>query len=311
LYYLILVLFFFPWTVNANGLNQKISLPLNEWVSQRVLTKVVGQKITQLGFDVDYVEISSLDQLGALRKGIVHLQVELWRGSESGSYMQALKKGLVVDVGAHSAVSREDWWYPDYVEQKCIGLPNWQAMNKCSNIFSTEEDKGIYYSGPCNYRDGDLIRALELNFTIEKLKSTADILDKIKDTSKHQMPIVIFNWSPNWVDVRMSGKFIEFPAFDKQCEKSPEWGINKHLINDCGNPTGVHLRKAAWPGLEKTSPCIFKLLSKIDFTNEMIAEASALVDYDGYSEKKAVALWLDKYAEKNSNWLLSQCNTGN
>lgn len=308
--YLILALYCFSLTANANLANKKILLPLNEWASQRVLTKVIGQKITQLGFDVEYVDISSLDQLGALRKGIVHLQVELWRGSDSGSYMQAVNKGFVVDVGEHSAVSREDWWFPDYVQQKCIGLPNWQAMNKCSHLFSsnTESNKGIYYSGPWSYRDGDLIRALKLNFTIEKLKSATEVINKIKHASKNKEPIIIFNWSPNWADVRIDGKFIEFPPFDKHCEKTPEWGMNKYLIHDCGNPVGIHLRKAAWTGLEETWPCVFKLLTEVDFTNEMVAEASALVDYDGYSEEKAVVAWLKKYTEKNIDWLLFKCS---
>ena len=41
----------------------------------------------------------------------------------------------MVDAGTHKAVTREEWWVPKYVADKCPGLPDWKALDKCAEIF--------------------------------------------------------------------------------------------------------------------------------------------------------------------------------
>jgi glycine betaine/proline transport system substrate-binding protein len=286
-----------------------IVLPLNDWPSQRLLTKIVGKKIEALGYNVDYLPISSVDQIGALRKGIVHLQVELWQSHDDGMYMQAASKGYIDDLGMHRASGREDWWYPDYVEELCPGLPDWKALNSCSEIFSElgGSEKGIYYTGPWSYRDGELIRSLGLNFKIVRLETAELIWEKLRDAKEKKQPIVLLNWTPNWLDVRIKGHFVEFPAFEKKCETDPRWGLNTNMTHDCGNPAKTNIKKAAWPGLKQQWPCVYQLLQKVSFTTEMLAEASALNGIENIPEKQAIRAWLDKYAEQNQAWLNFEC----
>jgi glycine betaine/proline transport system substrate-binding protein len=40
---------------------QAIVLPLNDWPSQRLLSKIVGSKIEQLGYPVEYLSINSIN----------------------------------------------------------------------------------------------------------------------------------------------------------------------------------------------------------------------------------------------------------
>ena len=272
-------------------------------------TKIVGEKIKQLGYEVDYLPINSLDQLGALRQGIVHFQIEMWQSHDDGSFMQAVNKGFVEDMGLHRAIGREDWWYPAYVEDACPGLPDWQALKACSKLFSPSDksNKGTYYTGPWNYRDADLIRALDLNFTITRLKNAKQIWQKLNQAQALKQPIVLLNWTPNWIDVRIKGHFIDFPDFEKACEKDPAWGINKEIAFDCGNPKITLIKKAAWPGLKHQSPCIYQLLKKINFTTDMIAEASALFGTEENTEQQAIEKWLEKFASQNSDWLSFTC----
>jgi len=284
-------------------------LPLNAWASQRVLTKVVAKKIESLGYKIEFLVIGSTDQWGALRQGIIHLQVEVWQSEQTGPFKIAVDKGFVIDIGRHQALGREDWWYPEYVEKSCKGLPDWRALNECAAIFNSEKNasKGIFYTGPWNYRDADLIRALKLNFTIERLKDAKSIWQKLKEAKESNQPIVLLNWTPNWIDVRIKGKFVEFPQYEEACELNPNWGLNKQMLHDCGNTKTTLLKKAAWPGLESKYPCIYSLLKNINFTNDMISEASALVSADGFTEEQAVELWLKKYAKHNQDWLNFEC----
>ena len=249
-----------------------IVLPLNDWPSQRLLSKIVGDKIIQLGYPVEYMPISYINQIGALRQGYVHFQVEMWQTYGDGDLSQAIKKGYIEDMGLHTANGREDWWYPDYVEDFCPGLPDWQALKKCSDIFMDDDhgNKGVYYTGPWNYRDADMIRSLGLNFTIERLDNADQLWQKLHQAEKIKKPIILLHWSPNWIDMHIEGHFIEFPDFEVMCEKDPSWGVNKDMLYDCGNPKVTHIKKAAWPGVKQKWPCLYQLMKRINFTQSLI-----------------------------------------
>ncbi len=233
----------------------------------------------------------------------------MWQSYDDGMYRKAVDKGYIEDLGKHTATGREDWWYPKYVEKLCPGLPNWQALKKCSAIFSGDNGskKGVFYTGPWNYRDGDLIRSLELNFSIKRFKNSEQLWQKLLDAKKKKQAIVLLNWTPNWVDVRINGDFIKFPAFEKACETDPDWGTNKEMLHDCGNPLITFIKKAAWPGLKERWPCLYQLVQQVNFTTDMIAEASALIGYEHLPEQQAIDIWLDKYALESKGWLNFTC----
>jgi len=288
-----------------------IVFPLNDWPSQRLLSKLVGAKIEQLGYPVEYLAINSVNQIGALKKGLVHVQLEVWQTYADGNFIKAVNQGHVEDLGRHSAFGREDWWYPDYVEALCPGLPDWQALKKCSKIFSNGRDdgKGIYYTGPWNYRDAALIRSLNLNFTIERLDNAEQLWQKLSHAKKSNQAIVLLHWSPNWVDVHIKGHFVEFPDYDKACEQDPAWGVNQEMLYDCGNPKVTLIKKAVWPGVKKQWPCIYQLIKRVNFTTEMISQASALSSDENKNEQQAMEAWLAIYGEQNKAWLGFTCPT--
>lgn len=292
-----------------NAKDKAIVLPLHDWPSQRLLSKLVGAKIEQLGYLVEYLPINSINQIGALKKGLVHVQVEVWQTYGDGKFMKAVNQGYVEDLGRHSAFGREDWWYPDYVEALCPGLPAWQALKQCSQLFSngSNDGKGIYYTGPWNYRDAGLIRALDLNFTIERLDNADQLWQKLSQAKNSNQPIVLLHWSPNWIDVHVKGRFVEFPDFEKACEQEPAWGVNKEMLYDCGNPKVTLIKKAVWPGLKNQWPCIYQLIKRVNFTTEMISQASALYSNENADELQAMATWLEKYGEQSKAWLEFTC----
>jgi glycine betaine/proline transport system substrate-binding protein len=288
---------------------EPIVLPLNDWPSQRLLSKIVGDKIQQLGFPVEYLPMSSTNQLGALRKGFVHIQVETWQTYKYSEFSLAIEHGYIESLGLHSAYGREDWWYPKYVEDLCPGLPDWRALKKCSEIFSDDNhgDKGVYYTGPWNYRDAAMIRSLGLNFAIERLSNAEQLWQKLFQAEKDKKAILLLHWSPNWIDIRMEGSFIEFPEFEPNCEQDPAWGINKKMLYDCGNPIKTQIKKVAWPGVKQKWPCVYQLIKKVNFTREMIAQASSLFGEEQKTEQQAKAIWLAKYEEQSKEWLNFTC----
>lgn len=275
-----------------------------------MLSKVVGNVFESMGYSVGYIPSSTADQWGALAYGAAHVQVEVWQGTMSDDFERIVKTGSVVDAGTHSATTREEWWYPDYVAERCPGLPNWQALKQCSDIFARpgSNGRGIYFAGPWEKPDEARIRALRLDFDVVLLPKGDDLWIELKKAADKKIPIVLFNWSPNWVESRYKGAFIEFPDYHSDCETEPEWGINPNFLYDCGNPKGGWLKKAAWAGMKKQWPCAYRTLMNVNFDNAQIAQAAALIDVDNMSVETAADTWMQENTSVWQSWIETGCS---
>ena len=118
-----------------------IKIVTNNWTSQLVLSNVVGQILQSQGFNVEYKSSDTQLQYTAIAAGDMDFQVEVWEGSQAESFEKALAAGAV-DMGTHDAVTREDWWYPTYMNEMCPGLPDWKALDACAPKLATAETGG-------------------------------------------------------------------------------------------------------------------------------------------------------------------------
>ncbi|WP_417431714.1 ABC transporter substrate-binding protein [Kiloniella sp.] len=286
-----------------------IRIILNNWTSQIIMAKIYGKTLEAKGYKVEYKELSTKDQWARLHRGLEHVQVEVWEGTMSEDLERVKAKGQIVVVSDHDAKTREEWWYPSYVEQLCPGLPNWKALKKCASLFSDSSTapQGRYVAGPWEKPEKARIRALEMDFTVRPVKQADDLWVELEKSYKNKEPIVLFNWSPNWVEDRYDGKFVEFPNYSAECETDPAWGVNPKRIHDCGNPKDGWLKKVAWVKMEITWPCAYAVLSDMNFTSPMISQVAALVDADGMTHDQATNRWIDKNQELQKSWGNQSC----
>lgn len=285
-----------------------IKIPLLDWSSQRVISQAIGKVLVQHHYTVKYFTMSEDTLWGALARGNVHFQLEIWQASAGREFSEMIEKGRMIDLATHSALTTEDWWYPKHVESLCPGLPDWQALKRCASLFAEEgQTAGVYYTGPWHFRDADLIRALKLNFRIKRYQDSDEIWLKLKAAKAANKAIMLLNWTPNWTDQRVQGSFVDFPKYQAACETDPSWGINPNIAFDCGNVRDGWIKTAAWTELEQYDSCVFQFIKAIDLSNEMIAEASALVDFDGNNEVHSADKWLQKYQSSVAQWVASSC----
>ncbi|MBU2970973.1 ABC transporter substrate-binding protein [Pseudoalteromonas sp. C2R02] len=290
---------------------QPISIIINDWSSQIVLAHITGRVLNSAGYKTKYSFSPINEQWGSLSQGIDHVQIEVWEGTMATMFERVIKSGNVLDAGSHKATTREEWWYPSYVELLCPGLPDWRALKKCSALFSNDgSNTGRYIAGPWEKPEAARIRALGLNFKIDTVKKTDDLWSELKDAVKHNKAIVLFNWSPNWVEAVYEGKFVEFPEYQKECEIDPKWGINPEFHYDCGNPKNGYLKKAVWKGLKKKWPCAFKIIKNISFDNQSISALAATVDFKKLSYKEAAKQWTDENKHIWHQWIPNTCKLG-
>ena len=284
-----------------------IRIPLHNWSSQLVGAEVVGGILEEAGFSVEYVPSDSQVVYQSMCDGDIELVHEVWEGAFGVAFQEQVDKGCVLDWATHNAVTREEWWYPIYVEEQCPGLPDWEALNACASIFATAEtgDKGRFLGGPVDWLKGDeeRVEGLGMDFEVVNAGSAATLWAELDAASVDNTPIVLFNWTPNFVEAVYEGKFIEFPTFEDACRTDPSWGINSELTHDCGNPADGYLKTGVGEHFPEQWPTAAAIVQRMDFTNPMLAAMAAAVDVDGKEPSEAATEWLAANEDLWRSWI--------
>lgn len=291
----------------AEDSSDPIIIPIHNWSSQIVMSNVVGQLFEKMGNEVEYVTTDSQAVYESMRSGDVTLEMEVWEGAFGASYTAALEAGGIVEAGEHVAETREDWWYPEWTKEACPGLPDWEALNECADVFATPEtgDKGRFLGGPVDWlkHDQERVDALGMNFSVVNAGSAAALWAEIEAAEAAKTPIVLFNWTPNFAEAVWPGEFVEFPKWEEGCNEDPSVGPNPDVTYDCGNPANGYMKIAAWDGMEEKWPAAFGTLQQISFTNAQIAEMAKLVDIDEMEPEDAATAWLEGNPDVWSAWV--------
>ncbi len=280
-----------------------IKIVVNNWSSQQVLAHVSGELLKQVGYNIEYHPADAQLQFPAIGNGDLHFQVEVWEGTMRTPFDRQVARERMIDAGTHQAVTREEWWYPDYVEEMCPGLPDWQALNGCAQKFATPETEplGRYLAGPVDWErpDRERVEALGLKFDIVNVSDPMRLWAELDEAMRSKQPILLMNWTPNWVETKYAGKFVEFPAYHADCETNSDWGTNSKLTHDCGNPAKGWLKKGVWSGLPEKWSCAFELVKNISFDNQQIAVVAGYAEVDEMSPEEAANRWV---AENHALW---------
>ncbi len=295
-----------PISVKADS-SDPIIIPTHNWSSQIVMSYAVGQMLEGIGYNVEYVSTDSQAVYESVRLGDVTLELEVWEGAFGVAFNEALAKGGLHDAGDHDAVTREDWWYPLWTKDHCPGLPDWEALNDCAEIFATPEtgDKGRFLGGPVDWlkHDVERVEGLGMDFVVVNAGSAAALFAEVAAAEKTKRPVVLFNWTPNFAEAVWPGEFVEFPPYFEGCKDDASLGPNPDMTYDCGNPANGYLKKAAWDGMEDKWPRAYQLLTRISFTNPQIAEMAKLVDVDEMEPEDAATHWLENNTDVWEPWL--------
>jgi len=267
-----------PMAALAEDSSDPIVIPIHNWSSQIVMSHVVGQIFESMGNNVEFVTTDSQAVYESVRLGDVALELEVW----------------------------EDWWYPMWTKDACPGLPSWEALNDCAEVFATAEtgDKGRYLDGPVDWlkHGQERVEALGMDFVVVNAGSAAALWAEIGAAEADKRPVVVFNWTPNFAEAVWPGEFVEFPAWVDGCDKDPAVGPNPNALYDCGNPAEGYLKKAAWDGMKDKWPAAYDVLTKISFTNPQIAEMAKFVDVDEMEPEEAAEAWLEENPDVWQGW---------
>jgi len=283
-----------------------IKLPIHNWSSQIAGVYAVGAMMESTGNSVEYISADSTLVYTSMCEGDMDLVHEVWEGAFGVAFMEQVDAGCVIDAATHDAKTREEWWYPSYIEDVCPGLPDWQALNACAEMFATPDSggKGRFLGGPVDWLKGDQerVEGLEMDFIVENAGTAGALWAALEAASANQEPIVLFNWTPNFIEAMYDGKFIEFPTFADECRTDASWGLNPETTHDCGNPKDGYLKLGVWEGFPAKWPNAYAAVQKMNFSNLDIAQLAMYVDIDGMEPEDAAALWLAENCARWTGW---------
>lgn len=294
-------------TASGAAAEEPIKIPLHNWSSQVVGAHIVGKILEETGSEVEFVPADSQVVYTSMCEGDIDLVHEVWQGAFGVAFEKVVAEGCVIDAATHDAKTREEWWYPAYVEKDCPGLPDWQALNACAEKFATAEtgSKGRFLGGPVDWlkHDAERVEGLGMNFQVVNAGSAAALWAELEAAAKNKQPIVLFNWTPNFIEAIYEGKFVEFPAYNEACKSDPSWGANPDKTYDCGNPKDGYLKIGVNEDFPENHPKAYEVLQRINFSNHDIAVMAKLADVDGMEPEEAAEKWLEDNESKWRGWL--------
>jgi glycine betaine/proline transport system substrate-binding protein len=284
-----------------------IRISVHNWSSQVVGARVVGHILGEAGYNHELVPADSQVVYTSMCEGDIHVVHEVWEGAFGPAFEAVVGQGCVIDAATHDALTREEWWYPAYVEEACPGLPDWEALNACAEWFTTPETspKGRFLGGPVDWlkHDHERVEGLGLDFEVVNAGSASALWAELESASLRNEPIVLFNWTPNFIEAIYEGSFVEFPEFHPDCLTDPSWGLNPDMTYDCGNPKDGYLKIGVWEGFPEKWSGAYEIIQRINLTNLDLAEMAKFADIDGMEPDEAAQAWLDAHEDRWRSWL--------
>jgi len=291
------------FSVNANS-NKTIIIPTHNWSSQIVGAYVIGGIFESIGKNIKYKNYDSQAVYESIRRGDVSISHEVWESAFGKSFNKALSKGGIIDAGLHPASTMEDIGVPTWVIEKnlCPGLPNWEALKNCADVFARpgSKGKGIILEGPQSWH-GDLIPqridalGLGKKYKVKFAVSADQLWKELYDAKRKGKGILMFNWSPNFTDAE-GFTMIKWPKYYAGCR--PDDGGS----GACGSPIGW-LKKAASSKFANQHPDAFEIFKKISFTTKDMGKMAYYVDVEKMSHQDAAKKWLQKNKYKWEYWI--------
>ena len=159
--------------------------------------------------------------------------------------------------------------------------------------------------GPVDWLKGDQerVEGLEMDFIVENAGTAGALWSALEAASANNEPIVLFNWTPNFIEAMYDGAFIEFPTFADECRTDASWGINPETTHDCGNPKDGYLKIGVWEGFPAKWPNAYAAVQNMNLSNLDVAELAMYVDIDEMEPEDAAALWLANNEARWSAWI--------
>ena len=288
------------------AVDEPIRLAMNEWTGQHITTKVAGAILKRAGYDVEYVTAGYYPQLTAVRDNTISATLEIWSSNIGEHYEEALASGQAVELGDLGLEPVETWWYNNAAAEACPGLPDWEALVECADVFSNvdtfPDGRLLDYPADWGTTNVDRLAALELPIKSIPAGSEGALVAEIKAAEAKSAPILVMFWSPHWLMAEVELHAVSLPAYEDGCYDDASVGVNADVTFDCDWARG-HINKIGWIGLEEKWPAAYELLQSYQLRNSDQIPMMKRIDQDGDDLEAVVAEWMESNEAVWSPWV--------
>ncbi len=283
-----------------------IKLAINEWTGQHITTHVAGEILKRMGYNVEYVSAGYYPQMTALEDDTITATLEIWSSNIGEHFDKALASGNVEEIGDLGLEPREAWYYPVYVKEHCPGLPNWEALKDCAEVFATAETmpNGRFVDYPAEWGTLNVnrIEALGLELSSVPAGSEGAMIAEIKSAVARKDPLIMQFWAPHWMHAEVDMEIVQLPPYEAGCYDDPAWGINTGATYDCDWEIG-YIKKMVWVGMKDKWPAAYRLLQNYILTNADQEPMMAAIDLNGEPLEEVTKAWVDANEARWRAWV--------
>ena len=282
--------------------DKPIKLAVNEWTGQHVSTHVAGEMLKAAGYQVEYVTAGYMNMYQAMSDGELHGAMEIWSSNVSEDYAKKVEGGGVTELGDLGLDAKEGIAYPAHVAELCPGLPAWEALQNCAQVFATAETipmgRLVDYPADWGTPGADRMTGLALPMKAVPAGSEGALIAELRASTERNTPLLITFWQPHWAMSAYDVQFVDLPVGEEACFTDPAWGPNPNAVNDCDfAPSRIF--KAGWSGMAETWPAAHEILTNYQLDVADQQPMMGAIDVDGGSVEEVVAKWM---AENEGKW---------
>ncbi len=296
----------FGGAAQAQDSSDPIKITINDWTGQFISAHIMGEVLKKAGNTVEYVVADYLAQFAGLKTGDLDVAMEIWATTGQEALDEGVASGGVENLGETGMLAKEEWWFPEYMKDRCPGLPDWHALLKCGEAFSIPETapKGRYLAGPVTWGgfDEERVAALDLPFEVVHAGTDAALFGELESAYQRQAPIMLWIYAPHWAPIKYKGEWVEFPKYEPPCYTDPAWGVNPNDTHDCGKPFGP-IWKAGWVGIKDKWPHAYNVIKAFHIENDEMGAMITKVDLDGQSVDAVVDEWMKANEARWQQWI--------
>jgi glycine betaine/proline transport system substrate-binding protein len=283
-----------------------IKIALFDWTSVNLNATILSKILKSYGYNTELVTSDYLASIQTgLRTGDLTIGMEYWDTTAREAMADADASGETENLGPIGPKAKEEWWFPEYMKEKCPGLPNWEALKGCAEAFSTPETapKGRYLGGPVTWGgfDDERVEALDLPFEVVHAGTDAAMFAELESAFQRKAPIILWIYTPHWAPAKYKGEWVQFPEWTPECYSDPAWGSNPDKAYDCGKPHG-EIYKYSWKGFADKWPVAHKIAKNMKFTDDEMNKLIGEVDLDKKSLDEVADAWIAANGQKIKQW---------
>ncbi|WP_419911372.1 glycine betaine ABC transporter substrate-binding protein [Candidatus Poriferisodalis sp.] len=288
------------------GSQTTITLASNPWNGSALNVAVAAQLLeSELGYEVEIVEIDENAQWAAINTGDISASLEVWPSGHAQNVIDFIDNAdaNVDNAGLLGPIGKIGWFTPTYMIERHPELATWEgfADPELAGLYATAEtgDLGQFLGGDPSFvqYDEDIINNLGLPMQVVYAGSEAAILAAVDAAYSREDPILVYLWTPHSAFNSYDLTNVLLPEYSQECyDTADAGGVN------CDYPADV-LFKIIDASLAENAPAADAFLRAMNYDSADQIAMLAAVEGEGMSVDDAAAQWIADNEATWSAWL--------